>query len=65
MTQSENICNRCSGTGRITCPACGGSGKAESVNEGLTKKEVRVVSCASCHGSGERTCGVCGGSGKK
>lgn len=56
----SNKCTRCNGSGRITCPGCGGGGK-RSINEGYNK--TRIVSCAGCNGSGVVTCGSCGGSG--
>jgi DnaJ-class molecular chaperone len=65
MNNEKETCSRCNGSGRIPCPACGGSGTAEQLNEGYEKREKRIVSCASCHGAGSRTCGSCGGSGKK
>lgn len=64
MSKEKSTCNRCAGSGNIPCPACGGSGKTKSIDEGYGKV-TRIVSCAGCHGSGTRTCGACGGSGQK
>lgn len=65
MSNIKDTCSKCGGSGQIVCPACGGAGTKELLNEDFKKIERKIVSCASCHGSGVRTCGVCGGSGKK
>jgi len=64
MTNEKSLCTRCSGLGKIKCPACRGAGKFEKLNEDH-KQEKKIVSCAGCNGSGVMTCGSCGGSGKK
>jgi DnaJ-class molecular chaperone len=65
MSNEKDTCTRCGGSGRISCPACGGAGTKEELNEDFGRKERKIVSCAACHGSGIRTCGVCGGSGNR
>jgi molecular chaperone DnaJ len=59
-------CSTCRGTGvasgpSVTCPACGGSGKA-SRSAGSMRFS---VTCPRCGGSGreQRRCGTCGGAG--
>jgi hypothetical protein len=64
MSKEKSTCNRCSGSGAITCPGCGGSGKLAQINEGKSEGYSKIVSCAGCSGRGTRSCGSCGGSGK-
>jgi DnaJ-class molecular chaperone len=64
MSSEKNTCGKCSGSGQIPCPGCGGSGKA-SINEGKREGFSKIVSCAGCNGRGKVSCGSCGGSGKK
>jgi DnaJ-class molecular chaperone len=65
MSNERSTCTRCNGNGQIACPGCGGSGKAEQINEGKREGFSKIVSCAGCNGRGTRTCGSCGGSGNK
>lgn len=65
MSNEKSNCSKCSGSGQITCPGCGGIGKLVQINEGKKEGSSKIVSCAGCNGRGIRTCGVCGGSGKK
>jgi DnaJ-class molecular chaperone len=65
MSEEKKTCTRCSGSGQIPCPGCGGSGKLQQINEGKKEGFSKIVSCAGCSGRGNVTCGVCGGSGQK
>lgn len=42
-------CNRCHGSGRVSCYTCNGSGQ---------------INCSACSGSGRNTCGLCSGRGQ-
>lgn len=46
------MCPRCSGSGDMSCPACGGDGYSWYGGQ-----------CSRCYGTGEVTCEKCGGSG--
>lgn len=55
-------CSECSGTGKIVCPVCGGSGRdPRKANEDKTLVPNR---CSYCSGTGKKTCNYCGGSGQ-
>lgn len=64
MSQEKKTCGRCNGSGTIPCPGCSGSGKVQSINEGVGS-ETKIVNCSGCRGRGTTTCGSCGGSGQK
>ena len=65
----KNNCNDCEGTGgepssgRVSCPDCGGSGKANSTHGYVTIQ----LTCSKCSGRGwasRNSCKICKGSGK-
>lgn len=67
-------CQECSGygtapgTSRVTCPACGGRGKVQSVSSTPFGTFTRVTQCARCGGQGrviEKPCPACGGEGRR
>lgn len=50
---STHTCKCCKGTGKMTCPSCGGYGTFENGN-----------TCYYCQGDGKVTCPACGGKGQ-
>lgn len=64
---SLDLCPDCQGWGRITCPACGGTGVWNEASEraGLLQREAVLTSghCAWCNEYGEAECDRCSGSG--
>lgn len=60
-------CAQCRGLGRITCPACDGTGMWTEASEsaGLYQREAARTSghCAWCDESAEAACAVCCGTG--
>lgn len=66
-------CAQCSGTGadsgskKVTCTACGGSGHRTERRRSLLGTMETVVPCSSCNGKGhiiENPCKKCGGAGR-
>lgn len=58
MTHQE-ICERCNGSGKVSCSNCRGKGKVE--NRHLTLSG--LTECPKCHGKGTVDCSTCKGSG--
>ena len=64
-------CEACSGTGAkdgktSTCPACGGKGQVQNVQQRGSSRFVTVSACPRCRGAGtlaEQRCQKCGGRG--
>ncbi len=55
--ENEKIkCPRCSGQGKISCPACDRSNVKTEITQ--------FSSCARCLGKGEIICPLCNGSGE-
>jgi len=52
----ENPCCQCLGTGKVTCPVCGGSGK-------MPDSSLIDAECLKCRESGRVTCPECRGRG--
>ena len=72
--QVAHTCARCRGsgaepgTGVVTCPTCGGSGRLRQVSRSVFGDFVRTQSCARCSGSGrvvEQRCERCDGVGRE
>lgn len=53
----KEMCLECSGSGKVECEHCGGSGN--ELNSGLLNETCRV-----CQGTGEEACGYCHGTGR-
>jgi molecular chaperone DnaJ len=56
------------GTSPETCPACGGSGRQQSVSSSIFGQFIRTSTCPECHGAGEvvtTPCPDCKGSRRK
>lgn len=65
---SLDFCPHCSGTGKMRCLACSGSGVSYATrydydHEGRSVSRTESVPCGSCGGTGDQTCSRCGGSG--
>ena len=65
---SMKFCPRCSGTGKVRCGTCSGSGvryetRYDYDHEGRSVSRMESVPCGSCGGTGDQTCPGCGGSG--
>lgn len=70
MSQKQEECGNCNGSGTIPCPACSGSGSMEIFNENFDKsnsnrRETKIVNCSLCRGRSTISCSNCKGSGKK
>ena len=75
-----DMCTRCSGTGRVMCPVCNGTGmrsvkcmmcqgtgSVPCFRCGGTKRALvngKMITCPSCKGTGKSTCAPCRGEGK-
>lgn len=55
-----NTCGSCFGSGKVTCPSCGG--RRNESRFGL--HGVEVIPCAVCYGRGRVRCNFCGGRGE-
>lgn len=56
------------GTGRSTCPTCGGNGEIRKASQSLFGTFVNVATCPRCRGEGTIAgdpCGACGGDGRR
>src|SRR6187551_957202 len=49
------------GTSPETCPACGGSGRLQSVSSSIFGQFIRTQTCSECNGAGEVVAAPCGG----
>lgn len=59
----KKTCQRCSGTGKVTCEGCNDS--ASALRASASDKEVSSwAACASCRGTGKITCPTCSGKGE-
>ena len=69
MSQTENKCRHCNGTGRIICPKCNGCGMGLEINPfalGYCGTIFYQTSfCRTCGAIGKITCTHCNGTGKK
>jgi len=54
-------CSVCFGSGKTTCPGCGGTGRHTRLDG---RGEMEISPCAVCGGSTKSTCTFCGGSGE-
>ena len=54
-------CGTCFGAGKVSCSACGGTGRKSRFTGG---GEVEINSCLVCYGSGQMRCDFCGGTGQ-
>ena len=59
-------CDACNSTGRLKCPACGGSGREQYVDGYYASGEERIKtgSCSECQGHGQVPCPDCQGQGR-
>lgn len=68
MSQEQNVCRHCNGTGMVNCEHCEGTGWTTQTNPfsiaifGFPTLESR--DCYHCDGSGKKTCSYCNGTGK-
>lgn len=54
-------CHRCHGSGRSTCPSCGGQGRIVTSRNPLAGPE--YTRCSACFGNKTRRCSTCAGEG--
>lgn len=54
-------CDRCGGSGKMTCPACGGSRTGPDTHGVTGPGNANGGRCVRCDGKGTLKCGVCGG----
>ncbi len=52
-------CGACSGSGKVTCPSCGGKGR----HSRFSSQGVETDTCLVCYGSGRARCDFCSGKG--
>lgn len=57
------VCGSCSGAGKVSCSACGGTGNTSRFTS-LGGGGVEINTCAVCYGSGRMQCNFCGGRGQ-
>jgi molecular chaperone DnaJ len=62
-----DACHGAGGTGKRTCPKCGGSGRVRSVRRTMFTNLITETTCDMCGGKGytyEHVCSVCHGTGR-
>lgn len=62
--QPETVCRNCSGSGKIPCDLCSGTGFWRALSAIDSKQRYRGVVCPECEGVGTLTCPVCLGTGE-
>lgn len=64
VAEEETPCSNCTGSGKVPCELCSGTGFWRALSGSDPRQRYKGVVCPECEGVGELTCPVCLGTGE-
>lgn len=61
---SDEVCRNCSGSGKVPCELCLGTGFWRAISGNDPKQKYKGVICPECEGAGKLICPICLGTGE-